>query len=146
MRAIIIFIILSAGLEATSQVVLNDWMELPAHTTLQEYIDDRVYSHLEFKPNKNDSTGYAENTNSPSSTAQKLIIRDQPSQPKAPQIVINGNILVDQNLLHQIKLADLKEIGILKPELSRPHYGSRSHYGVILVVIKKRKWKKLAKS
>ncbi|MEQ9467050.1 MAG: hypothetical protein RLN88_06525 [Ekhidna sp.] len=148
MRALLTILITLYWLNAVSQEVVTDWEELADQTTLNEYIENQAYSHLNFTPTEEDTTNNSGVQISHSSTDTKLFIRDKASitPSDTPLIVINGYPIERQKILNEIILTDIQKISLLKSnEQSEAIYGIRGKHGVVLIEMNKRKWKKLSK-
>lgn len=127
-----------------AQDIMTDWKELDGETALKEYIENQAYEHLNFDPCEKTSKNDSGVTISHRTDSTKVKIRDQSTIPNTPLVIINGFPTDNQKLWKSIKLKDLKDITLYKPDKNTSTiYGTRGLNGLILVKINKRKWRKI---
>lgn len=135
-------------INASAQEVYNDWKDLAEKTVLKEYIENYMYSHLEFQQSEEDTTKNSGVQVSYGSSSKKIVIRDKTSisAPETPLLVINGYPIENHIILKKIKLADIERISLIQSaEQAHAIYGIGGKYGVVLIEMNKRRWKKLKK-
>lgn len=149
---ILFVLLISTGVYAQDE--LTDWKELDSKTSLVSYIQDQVYSYLDFELTKStkeanpDSTILADsvilNNYSPGPT--KITMRHVSSipSPERPLIVMNGYPVDLSQIPVSWSLEIVKEVSIIRGNaMARAIYGRFGELGVILITIKKRELKKL---
>ncbi len=144
MKKVIFTIVILFGLTINGQEIMTDWEKLDGAISLMEYIESNSYKYLNFNPTQKDTISAYEKIISENSSDTDVVIRCVSTIPKKPLVVINDYPIVDEYILTIIRLNELNEIRIFKAdETTWALYGSRSEYGVIIINIDKRKWKKI---
>lgn len=125
------------------QVSNIDWKQYSKSKTLKSYVEKQAYEYLKFKEKNKDSVSKKKVTISHKKNDTKIIVRDLTTI-KKPLIIINQYPLEKLNVLEHITLEHVEKINLNKPtDKLCDYYGSRGKYGLIIITMNKRKWKKL---
>jgi len=140
MRKLIFIIIILVELNVSAQEIITNWNEFDKNATLNEFIENHAYEYLNYKLTEND-------TLNKNGTDEHLKSSQHNSTvPNLPVVVINENPIDDKEIWKLIKLKDLYEIYLHKPnDTTSAIYGRRGNNGLIVVKMKKRKYRKLKK-
>ena len=129
MRRVISFLLLSFIIQAHStlgQDIPTDWRTLEKTTSLSSYIRNHAYEYLNFELQPYDA---------------KFIDR---SPIVSPLIVINKAVQNDWKIIDLVRLKDVNEINVHKPdETVMAIYGSSGKYGLIGIDMNSRKVRRL---
>lgn len=143
MKKLILIILVLVGNTTFGQESNAEWKLLDKSITLKSYVENQAYEYLNFKPNGKDSLANNGVRISHRATNTKIIIRNS-SQPRIPLIIINQYPLENWNVLDFISLGNIDKMDLHKPsETLSGIYGTLGKYGLINVVMNKRKWRKI---
>jgi hypothetical protein len=143
MRKLIFIILILVGNITFGQESNAKWNKLDKSITLKSYVENQAYEYLEFNAEKKDSISERGVKISHEGVDTEIIVRDLMTV-KNPLIIINQYPLEKLNVLEFITLEYIEKIDLHKPtDKICEYYGSQGKYGLIIIVMDKRKWRKL---
>tara|TARA_R110000850_G_C9754870_1_gene445763 strand:- start:44 stop:493 length:450 start_codon:yes stop_codon:yes gene_type:complete len=143
MKKLILIILILVGNTTFGQESNAEWKLLDKSITLKSYVEKQAYKYLEFKAEKKDSISEKGVIISHEGVYTEIIVRDLATV-KNPLIIINQFPLEKLNVLEFITLENIEKIDLHKPDDKIcEYYGSRGKYGLIIITMDKRKWRKL---
>ena len=125
---------------------LNEWKELASDLSLREYLESSVYDKLSYTKINKDSIISKLISISHSEPGSIVTIRDVDSIAQKPMIIINGVLLKENKIPENITLSMTSSIALVNPEKSVNDYGWRAMYGVIIININKKAFRKIKKN
>lgn len=132
-----------------SQEELSDWKKLDRGSDLYSYIIEQGYDHLNFEPGKEEKVDAEVSKALKTASNEKVYIRDYASikQLNYPLLILNGVPINEIDILKNVSIGDVKNISILMPgAISMAIYGIRGKFGILIIQIKKSKWRRLKRS
>jgi hypothetical protein len=143
MKKFILITLILVGNTTFGQESNVEWKQLDKSITLKNYVEKQAYEYLEFNAEKKDSISEKGVIISHEGVDTEIIIRDLATV-KNPLIIINQYALEKLKILEFITLENIEKIELHKPTDKKcEYYGSRGKYGLIIITMDKRKWRKL---
>lgn len=142
MRIITVFFLLSYTCCFSQE--LTNWRSLTSDYLLIDYIEYEVYKVLEFNPGQRDSTISNSVNISHSNSNTKATILNLDSLIESPLIILNSHP-VRINLLRSTTLDDIESIYIIDKEKAPQRFGTNAMFGVIIISIDKKAFRRLKK-
>ena len=133
-------------MNVSAQEIITNWNEFDKNATLNEFIENHAYEYLNYKLTENDTLNKNGTDENLKSSQLKTNTNNKLTVPNLPLVIINENPIDDKEIWKLIKLKDLYEIYLHKPnDTTSAIYGRRGKNGLIVVKMKKRKYRKLKK-